>query len=74
MARVLYGLINCFEDKVADLEIVVLHSFVEVLRYFLLVSCHSKIRLVSLFLDQIELFSEGFFVSLFILVCHSVGW
>ena len=53
MARVLGGLVNRFEDKITDLETAVLHSFVEVLRDSLLVSSHSKIRLVHLFLDQV---------------------
>ena len=53
MARVLGGLVNHFEDKVTDLETMMLYSFVEVLRYSLLVSCHSEICLVSLFLNQI---------------------
>ena len=51
MAWVLDGMVNCFEYKVTDLEIIVLYPFVEVLRYFLLVSYHLKIYPVPLFLD-----------------------
>ena len=53
MTQVLGGLVNRFEDKVADLETAVLDSFSEVLRYSLIVIYHSEICLVTLLLNQI---------------------
>ena len=40
VAQILGGLVHCFEDEVTDLEAVVFHSFVEVLRDSLFVSGH----------------------------------
>ena len=53
MVWVLTGLVYYIEDQIAYLEAVVLHSLVEVLKDPLLVSSHSEIRLVPLFLDHV---------------------
>ena len=53
MARVVEGLVHCFEDEVAYLEAMVLYAFVEVLRDSLFVSSHLEICLVPSFLEQV---------------------
>ena len=53
MARVSNGLVYYFEDQVAYLETAVLYPAIEVLGYLLLVGYHPKVRMLSLFLDQV---------------------